>query len=178
MLKDRYDHGMTFAEFCAAAKANTDLWKKIYEHAEVAPDIVTRAAALGGPWHLIALAEDWCGDAVNTLPPLARLTEVAPNITLRILARDQNLDLMDAHLTNGKSRSIPVVIILDANYEERGWWGPRPGSLQEWALNEGVALPKEERYKALRTWYARDRGHTTLDEILTALERVQTVTAP
>jgi hypothetical protein len=30
----------------------------------------------------------------------------------------------------------------------------------------------------LRTWYARDRGHTTLDEILTALERVQTVTAP
>ena len=178
MLKDRYDHGTTFAEFCAAAKANNDLWKKIYEHAEVAPDIVTRAAAVGGPWHLLALAEDWCGDAVNTLPPLARLTEVAPNITLRILARDQNLDLMDAHLTNGKSRSIPVVIFLDSNYEERGWWGPRPGSLQEWALNEGIALPKEERYKALRTWYARDRGHTTLDEILTALERVQTVTLP
>ena len=38
MLKDRYDHGMTFAEFCGGGeKANTDLWKKIYEHAEVAP---------------------------------------------------------------------------------------------------------------------------------------------
>jgi hypothetical protein len=178
MLKNRYDRGMTFAEFCASAKANTDLWKKIYEHAEVAPDIVSRAAALGGTWHLLVLAEDWCGDAVNTIPPLARLTEVAPNITLRILARDQNLDLMDAHLTNGKSRSIPIVIFLDASFEERGWWGPRPGSLQEWALDEGMALPKEERYKALRTWYARDRGHTTLDEILTALERVQTVTTP
>jgi hypothetical protein len=178
MLKDRYDRGMTFAEFSASAKANTDLWKKIYEHAEVAPDIVSRAAALGGTWHLLVLAEDWCGDAVNTIPPLARLTEVAPNITLRILARDQNLDLMDAHLTNGKSRSIPVVIFLDASFEERGWWGPRPGSLQEWALDEGMALPKDERYKALRTWYARDRGHTTLDEILTALERVQTVTTP
>jgi hypothetical protein len=178
-LKDRFEKGLTFAEFAAAAKANTDLWSKIYEHAEVAPDIIARAAALGGPWHLLVLAEDWCGDAVNTIPPLARLTEKAPNITLRILARDQNLDLMDAHLTNGKSRSIPVVIFLDANYEERGWWGPRPESLQHWALNEGVALPKEERYKALRTWYARDRGHTTLDEILSDIERVsiKTVTA-
>jgi hypothetical protein len=178
MLKDRYDRGATFADFSAAAKANNDLWKKIYEHAEVAPDIVTRAAALGGTWHLLVLAEDWCGDAVNTIPPLARLTEVAPNLTLRILARDQNLDLMDAHLTNGKSRSIPVVIFLDSNFDERGWWGPRPESLQAWASDEGMALPKEERYKALRTWYARDRGHTTLDEILTALERVQTVTTP
>jgi hypothetical protein len=85
---------------------------------------------------------------------------------------------MDKHLTNGKSRSIPVVIFLDASFEERGWWGPRPESLQAWAMNEGIALPKDERYKALRTWYARDRGHTTLDEILTALERVQTVAAP
>lgn len=172
---------MTFAEFCASAKANTDLWKKIYEHAEVAPDIIARAAALGCTWHLLVLAEDWCGDAVNTIPVLARLTEHAPNITLRILARDQNLDLMDAHLTNGTSRSIPVVIFLDTSYEERGWWGPRPGSLQAWALNEGIALPKEERYKALRTWYARDRGHTTLDEILSAVEKcsippVKTVT--
>lgn len=175
--KGCYDKGMTFAEFCSAAKANNDLWKKIYEHAEVAPDIAARAAALGGTWHLLVLAEDWCGDAVNTIPPLARLTEVASNITLKILPRDQNLGLMDAHLTNGKSRSIPVVIFLDASYEERGWWGPRPESLQAWAMNEGIALPKDERYKALRTWYARDRGHTTLDEILTALEKVQTVTA-
>jgi Thioredoxin len=173
-LRDRFEHAMTFVDFAAGAKANTDLWKKIYEHAEVRPDIVARASALGGAWHLLVLAEDWCGDAVNTIPPLARLTEVAPNISLRVLARDQNLDLMDAHLTNGRSRSIPVVIFLDASYEERGWWGPRPESLQAWALNEGVALPKEERYKALRTWYARDRGHTTLDEILTAIERVRT----
>jgi hypothetical protein len=173
-LRDRYAGALTFAEFAAAAVANTDLWKKIYEHAEVGPDIVARAAAVG-PWHLLVLAEDWCGDAVNTIPPLARLTEVAPNMTLRILARDQNLDLMDAHLTNGKSRSIPVVMFLDAGYDERGWWGPRPESLQAWTMNEGIALPKEERYKALRTWYARDRGHTTLDEILTAIERIQTL---
>jgi hypothetical protein len=178
-LRDRYEQAMTFGDFCKAAKANTDLWSKIYEHAEVGPDIIARAAALGGAWHLLVLAEDWCGDAVNTIPPLARLTEKAPNITLRILARDQNLDLMDAHLTNGKSRSIPVVMFLDANFEERGWWGPRPESLQAWALNEGIALPKEERYKALRTWYARDRGHTTLDEILKDIERlsVKTVSA-
>jgi hypothetical protein len=52
------------------------------------------------------LSEDWCGDAVNSVPYLARLAELAPNLDLRVLARDENPDLMDAHLTRG-SRSIP-----------------------------------------------------------------------
>jgi len=51
------------------------------------------------------LVEDWCGDAVNTLPVIGRLAEHASNIELRVVGRDANLDLMDAHLTNG-SRSI------------------------------------------------------------------------
>jgi hypothetical protein len=45
---------------------------------------------------------------------------------MRIVERDKNLDLIDAHLT-GTSRSIPVIMLLDGDYVERGWWGPRPG---------------------------------------------------
>jgi hypothetical protein len=84
---------------------------------------------------------------------------------LRVLARDQNLDLMDAHLTNG-GRAIPVVMILDEMYREVGWWGPRPDPLQDYFLRELRPLPKEERYPHLRAWYARDRGMTSLTELL------------
>ena len=70
-------------------------------------DYVRRASSLPGDWHLLVLSEDWCGDAVNTVPVVAKLAERCPNLDLRVLARDANLDIMDAHLT-GRSRSIPV----------------------------------------------------------------------
>jgi hypothetical protein len=76
---------------------------------------------------------------------------------------------MDAHLT-GISRSIPVIMLLDGDYVERSWWGPRPRPLQEWVLKEGLALPKDDRYKHVRTWYARDHGVTSLTELLDMIE--------
>jgi hypothetical protein len=103
------------------------------------------------------------------VPVLARLAERAPNIDLRILQRDANLDIMDAHLTLG-SRSIPVVIVLDAAFHERGWWGPRPRALQRWVIGEGRALAKEDRYREVRRWYARDHGATTVDDVVSLIE--------
>jgi hypothetical protein len=72
---------------------------------------------------------------------------------------------MDSHLTNG-TRSIPVVMILDDDFHEVAWWGPRPQPLQELFLREIKPLPPEERYPKVRAWFARDRGETTLKEIL------------
>jgi hypothetical protein len=164
-LQERFTAGLTFPEFLAAAVANADLWRAVYARAHVQDAALARAAALGGPWHLLVLVEDWCGDAVNTLPVIGRLAEHASNIELRVVGRDANLDLMDAHLTNG-SRSIPVVMILDSTYHERRWWGPRPATLQAWVMSEGRTLNKEDRYREVRRWYARDHGATTVDEIL------------
>ena len=133
-------------------------------------EAVARAAALPGHWRLLVIVEDWCGDAVNTVPILARLAELVPTLELRVLPRDRNLDVMDAHLTDGK-RSIPKVLVLDEAGAVRGSWGPRPTELQDWFLAEGVRLEKDLRYRYVRTWYARDRGRTTVDEVLAIVER-------
>lgn len=77
---------------------------------------------------------------------------------------------MDAHLTDGRSRSIPVVLLLDENFLERGWWGPRPGPLQEWVVQEGLEMPSNERYKRVRRYYAKDKGRTLLRELLDLME--------
>ena len=133
-------------------------------------DASARLDAVAGRWYFLVMVEDWCGDAVNTVPLLARLAELVPSFDLRIVGRDASPDLMDAHLTAG-TRSIPVVMALDGSFSECGWWGPRPTELQEWVVAEGVQLEKAERYRKVRTWYARDRGRTTLDEVLQILER-------
>jgi hypothetical protein len=136
--------------------------------ADVPADVVRDVESLGRHWHLLVLVEDWCGDAINTLPVLAALAKRATNIDLRILSRETNADLMDAHLT-GTSRSIPIVMLLDAHHVERAWWGPRPAPLQGWVIRAGRALTKEDRYREVRRWYARDRGTTTLAELVAVL---------
>jgi hypothetical protein len=169
ITKARYCEGETFAEFMARETVNHALWVAITHHVSIPLEMSARVEALGGHWHLLVLSEDWCGDAVNIVPIVAKLAESVSNMDLRILARDENLDIMDAHLT-GTSRSIPIVILLNKKYEECGWWGPRPKALQKWVIEKGMALPKAERYKEVRTFYARDRGLTTMEEVVSMLE--------
>jgi hypothetical protein len=169
-LRERYSAAPDFKAMLGSAQKNAELWAAVWRRAEVGEDYQNRVAALEGVWHLLVLSEDWCGDAVNTVPVIAKLAELSTNTDLRVLARDENLDLMDAHLT-GTARSIPVVIALDANYRECGWWSPRPTELQEWVMGSGQSLEKAERYREIRRWYARDRGRTTLEEVVSMLER-------
>lgn len=167
-----WEAGISFQAFLPTAEDNVDLWHRTYERATVPPEILDRLAAVPGTWKLLVLSEDWCGDASNTVPVLAALADAAPTVELRLLARDEHLALMDEHLTGGRARSIPVVIVLDGTGVERAWWGPRPSALQAWFLSdEAQAMEKPDRYKELRKVYARDRGRSTLDEVVTLIER-------
>jgi hypothetical protein len=169
ITKSRYYDGETFADFIARPIKNHALWQAIAKRVEIPIELSARVDALGGHWHLLVLSEDWCGDAVNIVPIVSKLADSVTNMDLRILARDENLDIMDAHLT-GTSRSIPIVILLNQKFHECGWWGPRPFALQKWVKEEGLTLPKEDRYHHIRTFYARDRGLSTATEIVQMLE--------
>jgi hypothetical protein len=168
-IAERFENGSTFAEVLARPKDHSALGEGVYHRATLIEDARMRAGALSSRWNLLVLNEDWCGDSANILPFVARLEEASPNIELRIIGRDANRDLMDAHMT-GRARSIPVVIVYDESFRERGWWGPRPGPLQQWMEAEGLALPKPDRYPLIRAWYARDKGRAIVSEILGVIE--------
>ena len=171
-LNERWDLAEPFAAWCERTVQHHNLWMALRARATVPDDLVERAAALAHRWRLLALTEDWCGDAVNILPVIARLAERAPDrLALRCLDRDRHLDVMDNHLTDG-ARSIPKVLALDHAGSVAASWGPRPAELQTWVYREGRTLVREERYKRVRRWYARDKGAGTLRELLDALESV------
>ena len=163
--RERFEAAQTFEEYLETVVKNRDLWHGVYDRVRLPEELIEEAKALPGGWHLVALSEDWCGDAVNTLPVLSRFAEAA-GWSFRVLGRDDNPDLMDAHLTNGRSRSIPIVIVYDENFQEVGWWGPRPGEIQSWVMSEGLSMPSPDRYKVVRRWYAKDRGRTAVMELL------------
>jgi hypothetical protein len=168
-MKRRYLSAESFSDYLERPKKFGELWESLYARAVVPPDILERIQGSEDEWHMLVLSEDWCGDSLNVLPLVAKLADIAPWLDMRILSRDENPDLMEEHLT-GTSRSIPVIILLDSNYVERGWWGPRPRALQKWVREEGLSLPKDDRYRQVRTWYARDRGKTALNELLDIIE--------
>lgn len=119
----------------------------------------------------MVLTEDWCGDSAQTLPFIARMAEENPHITLRILSRDENLDIMDLYLTDGK-RGVPKLVAFDESGEELFRWGPRPQPAAE-VFREGIncGLPKKEVYPKLHLWYGRDRGRTVEKEFVEILGR-------
>jgi DNA-binding transcriptional LysR family regulator len=160
-----WDEGLTFDAFVAACKAQyCGLWQGVYNLARV-PDWALAAVAPGTQRKLLVIAEDWCGDASNTVPIIARFAAQAPGLEVRVIMRDKYPEVMDQYLTNG-SRSIPIVIVLDESFEEIGHWGPRPTELQAWVMANRATMPKTELYPLVRKWYARDRGETTIREVL------------
>lgn len=167
-MRERFEKASTFREYLDRVEENRELWQGVYDRVRLSEGAVERARRLG-PRRLLVISEDWCGDAVNTVPVVARLAEEVSDWELRVVDRDRNPELMERFLTDG-SRSIPVVVVLDREFRELGWWGPRPEELQAWVLGDGQALDSGERYKRQRRWYARDRGATLLDEILDVAE--------
>jgi hypothetical protein len=163
--RDRFLDAPNFGAYLESVEKNADLWRSVYQRVRLPEDFVQEARAIPGAWHLVALSEDWCGDAVNTLPVVARLAEAA-GWDFRVMSRDENDDLMSEHLTDGRSRSIPIVIVSDEDFTEVGWWGPRPGEIQTWIMEEGLAMASPDRYKVVRRWYAKDRGRATVRELL------------
>jgi hypothetical protein len=166
-FKALWDKALTFDAFVKACKAeHCGLWQGIYNLARI-PDWAFAAVPATAGRKLLVIAEDWCGDASNTVPIVAKLADMSPGLELRIILRDENPEVMDQYLTNG-ARSIPIVIALNDDLQEIGHWGPRPDQLQAWVMANRGTMPKAELYPQVRKWYARDRGETTLREVLAA----------
>jgi hypothetical protein len=166
-LAEVWQRAMPVMDFVAAMREPyRALWEGIHRHAR-APEWAASAMPAGTTLRLIMIAEDWCMDTTNTAPFLARFAEAVPGVELRLLPRDANPDVMDRYLYNG-ARAIPVVIALDAAFRELGHWGPRPSELQAWVKANKDTVSKEERLLHTRKWYARDKGETTIREVLRA----------
>ncbi len=116
----------------------------------------------------IVIAESWCGDAAQILPVINKMATASNKISLRIVLRDDNKELMDKFLTNG-TKSIPKLIIIDKESNNViADFGPRPiGAKQlilDYKAKHGVV--DETAKIALQKWYLQDKGISTQKEIV------------
>ena len=153
------------------SKLNVVRMKRLDKTIELIPEAVEYVKRISAPQTWIVITEGWCGDAAQIIPVLHHMAAINPNIRLRFLLRDDNLPLMDQYLTNGKSRSIPIVIVLNQNNEELFHFGPRPQALQELFYQlKANAIDNNSIKEEMHRWYAKDKTVTTQQEFLQLLQ--------
>lgn len=153
-LNQWFEKAITAEEYINSMNKNKEGLLHIYNQFHTPDDESFFQRIKNKNLRVVVLTEDWCGDAMLNVPILLRLAENS-NIEVRMLYRDQNLELMDQYLTNGKSRSIPIFIFINDQGEEVAKWGSRAEIVQQFVDESRSKLPTqdapdyEEKAKAL-----------------------------
>lgn len=148
-------------------KLNFSRKKRILKTTPIANEVIETVNCLDDKLTWVILTESWCGDAAQNIPVFAKIAEANPNISIRILLRDENDELMQQYLTNG-GKSIPKLICIDQDFKEYGTWGPRPKHLQDWLYREknNPTMEMSELKKLFQVWYTKDKGQTLQKEMI------------
>jgi hypothetical protein len=141
-------------------------------------------ASYGGRLHVVALTEDWCGDAAVVLPLIARLAREVPGMDLRLFVRSFNPGLEQAYAAQGVTR-IPVLSFFNDDWNEVGRWVERSGAanrrVEAWMaahpqseILRQSARPQDrrafrallrERLREMVHWYREGLWMATLEEL-------------
>ena len=146
-------------------KLNWSRMRRLDKQSKINTSLAKKVEAIEGKQVWLVLVEGWCGDVAQNLPVIQKMVELNPNIELRMIFRDENLDVMDAYLTNG-GRSIPKLIAMDADSLEELWtWGPRPAPVQEMVEEyKKTGGPYSEFSEKVQKWYNGDKTQTLQNE--------------
>lgn len=185
MIPHRFQEGLSFEEYLRHSSMNVPTMRENFNETE--PGQVSREyfeklcrKLEPGAIRVLALSEDWCGDCVENVPIVAKLAHLYPVFELRIFPRDENLDIMDKYLTEGK-RTIPVFVFFDEAGNEIGRFVERPAGAHRFLrefLGSHPARDETERkqiiYRArseLRKLYKAGLREETISEIRSILEQ-------
>ena len=141
--------------------------KRLDKKVKIEEEIQQKFENFNGNQTWLVITESWCGDAAHAMPVMNLLTNLTSNIDLKVVLRDENLELMDAFLTQG-SLSIPKLIVLDNETEEVvADWGPRPSVVtqlvKDYKAEYGELSP--EFKKDLQVWYNKDKSQNIIEDL-------------
>lgn len=151
-------------------KLNFSRTKRLDKTAKVSEEAMEVFKSVSNKQTWLVITEPWCGDAAQTLPFLNKIAQEGDNINLKIVLRDDNLELMNQFLTNG-SQSIPIVIMIDEDMNVLQTFGPRSK-----AATKLVSDYKEEHGKIddafkeiIQVWYNKDKGISIVNDLVNSL---------
>jgi hypothetical protein len=153
-------------ELLQYSELNVHRMNRVEKTTVLIEDLSAKIDLIEQPQIWLILAEGWCGDAAQTIPIFHLIEKQFPKIKIKLLLRDENVEVMDHFLTDG-SRSIPKVLMLDASsLNLLAQWGPRPSEAIALINNlKAAKVDMMEIKEKLHAWYAKNKGVAVQSEI-------------
>lgn len=154
-------------------KLNYHRMARLDKTVELEEETIIKVKAINRKQIWLLITEGWCGDAAQIVPIINKMAEVSSDVELKIVLRDQNLELIDNFLTNG-GRAIPKLIVLDPDtLEVLNTWGPRPEMAQQYMLSlKQKNVAHEEIKLQMQKWYISDKAISIQQEVLEEITKV------
>ncbi|WKK78352.2 thioredoxin family protein [Marivirga salinae] len=174
LLSENMTTGSNHSEaMIAYTKMNDQRMSRWDKKINLADEIVNSVVSLP-KMNWLVITEAWCGDAAQNIPFIAKLANENPNIDLRFIMRDEHPELMDQYLTNG-ARSIPILVIMDENFNDLATWGPRPDEVQNMVMEakEKPDLDQSKFIESIHKWYSVDKNQTISQEFKQLIKNIK-----
>jgi len=78
----------------------------------------------------LLFTEFWCPDCLVLAAALKYIQETFPDLEIRVLGRDNHLEILSHYSADGKPR-IPFFVVLDKENKENSYLSEVPSSLQD-----------------------------------------------
>lgn len=138
-----YESWIAAAEFPENAQSMEQKRKVV----QLSEDDKSKLSSVGRPVHVLAIAEDWCGDVVRHVPVLQKIADFCPNLVVKYCAREENPEVFTRFLTNG-GEAVPKFVFLSDKFVECGNWGPMSTKARE-LISRGKACGDVATARAL-----------------------------
>jgi hypothetical protein len=167
-----WENGKTWSQWLEAStdsKLKGEM-ERHYASAEIPAQTAAFVKSLKRPVHLLAIAEDWCGDVRRNVPAVARLVAENPDmLRLRLTDKETKPQLMVRYLTNA-AEAIPIVIVFNDQFVETGNWGPRPNECKRLMARGKAAGRIDLAREKIGEFYAADKHQSTIKEVKDLIE--------
>jgi hypothetical protein len=129
-----YNGGLSWDQFVETSTRNVDRMQAFHDAFDFDEDTLTFFNGRT-PLQVLAIAEDWCPDVVQSLAVAARISAEVPGMELSIVRRSECPELMAEYTVEGKQR-IPVIAFFDMTFRELARWSGRCRSADRWIFDE------------------------------------------
>jgi len=166
-LKNNPEKLQLNADYLPYAELNEARLHRLDKTLKVESEVALVMENLSNDYIWLVISESWCGDAAQSVPMLNKMAELTEKVELRLVFRDQHLELMDQYLTNG-GRAIPKLLIVDReSLEVLGHWGPRPADAVKVVHDYKAEHGKfdEDGIILLNKWYTANKGQQVQQEV-------------
>jgi hypothetical protein len=151
MPKERFQAATTFDQYVDLMKVNKEQMQKFTDEVEISDEDLKFWRGRG-KLNVYVLTYDGCGDALYNIPVLAKIAKPGPNVDLRVVQRDENLDVMDQYKNQGLYRSVPTFVFMDEKLDEVGTLKERAESMTQVMEAEQLKVRRALRVQHQDAW--------------------------